>query len=180
MLVINPLQADTLNEALSKVLPGGYVVLYQGKQKSWWPHREGVVILSTDNQFLLNGRHPLYTGEWHSKHSDPEGVIIRLGKEYFLNGARPALTNQEMLDRKPSRLTVVRGEICRDGIPIYSGEWHAYQEHPDGVVIQRGNQIILNGTTLLYDDHWNSRWSVHPHGLAIDVWDEIRLYSTPK
>lgn len=59
-------------------------------------------------------------------------------------------------------------------ILLYEGEWDYWEPHPEGVVIQRGNRLLLNGVQLLYRGPWDY-WGVHPEGVVIGLGDKLLL-----
>ena len=77
-------------------------------------------------------------GNWYSWDSHPQGVVIRLGDRFLLNG--------ETL--------------------LYEGNWYSWDSHPQGVVIGLDNKLLLNGETLLYEGDQDD-WRSHDKGVVI-------------
>jgi hypothetical protein len=56
----------------------------------------------------------------------------------------------------------------------YEGDWDDWYSHPDGVIIQKGNQLLLNGKDLLYEGDWDD-WRSHPDGVIIRKGNQLLL-----
>ncbi len=63
-------------------------------------------------------------------------------------------------------------------IELYRGDWDKVLPHPKGVLIERGNQLVLNGT-VLYQGEWDQYWS-HSQGALVRRDDTFFLVTMPK
>ncbi|GHV21612.1 hypothetical protein FACS189428_2300 [Clostridia bacterium] len=48
-----------------------------------------------------------------------------------------------------------------------------YCSHPQGVIIEKGNQLLLNGEILLYEGDWDDDWCPCPQGVIIEKGDQL-------
>lgn len=59
----------------------------------------------------------------------------------------------------------------------YEGDWDDWRPHPEGVIILKDNQFLLNGAKLLYEGECDSWWS-HPEGMVIRKDNQLLLNGT--
>ena len=92
-----------------------------------------------------------YEGECDSWAPHLQGVIIKIGNKFLLNG-------KDLL---------------------YEGKWDSWAPHPQGVIIQIGNKFLLNGKDLLYEGKWDG-WKPHPQGVIIRRSNDWFIYTIKK
>jgi hypothetical protein len=90
----------------------------------------------------------LYEGEWDRCGwcSSPKGVIIRRDWKYLLNGIEDVLEHEFYVWRVHPQPDVIRNEnqIVIEGLGvIYNGPYDWVMPHPNGYVIEKGNQLWL-------------------------------------
>jgi hypothetical protein len=56
----------------------------------------------------------------------------------------------------------------------YEGKCDSWYPHPQGVIIQIGNKLLLNGKDLLYEGEWDD-WVSHPQGVIIQIGNKFLL-----
>src|SRR3989339_214707 len=61
----------------------------------------------------------------------------------------------------------------------FKGIFDKWGSHPEGVIIQKGDELLLNGKELLYKGGFSS-WSSYPEGVIIRKGDEWIFYNQSK
>ncbi len=152
------LMLETESECLDWFLcPQGIVTEYIGK-------------LMLNNTLLCRGK-------WDDWLFHPEGVIIRRGNKFWLNGKTLLCACRGRWykwQEHPEGVVIRRGnKFWLNGKTLlYEGKWDEWQSHPDGVIIEMGGKFLLNGKTLLYEGEW-WQWQSHPKGVLITIEKDI-------
>ena len=169
-----------------KLLLNGKKLLYEGWFDNWRPHPDGVVIRK-GNQFLLNGEKLLYKGKFNAWASHPDGFVIQRDNKLFLYDGKPSSVYERKMeyidnyepDRRPygTKANLFENKIVGKGMKLLydGGDTHDihfslhvdnWNPHPDGVVIRKGNQFLLNGEKILYKGEYDD-WATYPDGVII-------------
>jgi len=112
-----------------------------------------------------------YEGEWDGWRSHPQGVVIRKGDEFLLNGKDLLYKGKwDYWESHPQGVVIRKGnEFLLNGKDLlYKGEWDNWKPHPQGLVIQKGDEFLLNGKDLLYKGEWDN-WDSHPQGQGVVI-----------
>ncbi len=141
------LKIELICKGWRKYENGEIITKYRGLQCGWFPHHQGIVINDGQKE-LLNGK-----------------TAIKNGYEDY-NNFRGFFEN---------RITKEDNKFFLDGNLIFEGEkgkdYDAIIFHPLGVIIQKGNQLLLNGETLLYegeeDKYFKSHWHPYLRGVIV-------------
>ncbi len=107
---------------------------------------EGDDLKQLIEQTEIGGMILLYEGKWHEWGAHPQGVVVRQGSKFLLNG---------------------KDLLCE-------GKFENWEAHPRGLIAQQGNRLLLNGKELLYEGEFDE-WYPHASGVVIRQKDRFLL-----
>jgi|GEM_PF-1656626 len=120
--------------------------------------------------------------------SHPEGIIIRNGEKFLLNGRDLIYEGPfDQWEAHPKGIvTRVGKDFFLNGRKLlYQGDYDIHHDewqpdfNLDGLIIRRKNNFFLNGEKLLYQGPCDE-WKAHPDGFVIRIGDEFWLISLSK
>ncbi|MFH0951423.1 MAG: hypothetical protein V1765_03045 [bacterium] len=118
----------------------------------------------------------LYQGPYDEYKIHSQGVIIRRGGRFSLNGKTALKESDWYYQDAQLKNPVIRKGDCffLRGVLLYEGDWDNFKPHPRGVIIKKDKQLLLNGRILLYEGKWDN-WLSHANGVIITKSDELWL-----
>jgi len=144
MLMYRKPLVGEFSKLFNKAKTGDTILLYQGLYDEYKMHSQGVII-RRNSMFSLNGQTVLKERDWYYQDAQLKNSVIRDGDSFFFGG-----------------------------VLLYQGDWDNFKPHPRGVIIKKGQQLLLNGQILLYEGRWRN-WLPHAKGVVIIKNDEIWL-----
>lgn len=148
--------------------------LEQSAEK-WEPNVRGVLV-EVNGRILLNGNEVVYDGEYDDWFSHPDGVVIRKGRDFYLNGTEllyhdeGALKGYYGMDGNGVMIregTALRPNGGDNIVPKRRENWKRFEPHPTkGAVLEYMHSLIVDGK-VIYEGHWDN-WYPHPDGVLVE------------
>ncbi len=146
MKLIKKLEIEgSLQELLKQVAQGEHIIVCESDNPNYWTAHARGVVFPHQGKLLLNGEEVLYDGEFDDWETCGEEFVILRDS-----------------DQSGDDVTFLRNgrEV------LYKGAYDSCRIHPDGIVVQLGEKLLLNGTQLLHEGDITG-WDVHKEGVVV-------------
>lgn len=166
-----------------KLLLNGQEQILNEEWQDWWSTPDGVCIytygkvISEQGDILVDNVEDLSSGMTHVQDiiSGKNLILLDDAAKILEIEAKLDIINGIWVERRE------RNEFWMlDGGNeqlLYKGPWGKWKICKQGVIIQRGNQLLLNGNELLYEGEIDS-WNTHQLGIVIQRGNQLLLNGT--
>lgn len=155
--------------------------IFRGYYDDWSSHYDNDIMIRIGNYFITprnQRRH--YVGPWNDWRPHQDGVVIRLGDRFLLNGKTEIYRGPwDEWDIQPytGKIYIRRGvQFFANDKEIYTGPFDGWGVSRRGLIVRCYDNFFADGKQLIYSGQWHG-WRAHLRGVVIRLRNEWRVYS---